>query len=274
MTLRPAWSEVFHPERLTAVRPLPLPQQITRDWAWSGSTGTGVTVAVVDSGVDADHPRIGRVDGYAAFSLDDSAPQGVRCDESPHEDLVGHGTACAATVRALAPDCRLLSVRVLGERLTGRGTVFAAGLRWAIASGADIVNCSLSSSKAEAKGMFHDIADQAHFAGVLLVCAVNNLPGGSFPATFASVVSVAAHDGKDPEVYDANPRPPVDFGAPGIDVEVAWRGGGTIRTTGNSFAAPHIAGHAARILGKHPGLTPYELKTVLRSCARNATTDS
>ena len=270
MTLRPAWSEAFHPGRLTSIRPLPLPQQINGEWAWGGSTGAGVTVAVVDSGVESGHPRVGRVDGWASFTLDPEAPGGVSCDESPHDDLVGHGTACAAIVRSLAPDCRLLSVRVLGDRLTGRGTVFAAGLRWAIASGAQVVNCSLSSGKAEAKAMFHDIADQAHFAGTLLVCAVNNVPGGSFPATFASVVSVAAHDGRDPQRYDANPAPPVDFGAPGIDVEVAWRGGGTITTTGNSFAAPHVAGHAARVLGKHPGLTPYELKTVLRACAANA----
>jgi subtilisin family serine protease len=231
-----------------------------------------VTVAVVDSGVESGHPAVGIVDGWAALRSDAAAPGGIACDSAPHDDLVGHGTACAGVIRSLAPQCRLLSVRVLGERLTGRGAVFAAGLRWAIASGADVVSCSLSSNRAEAKAMFHDIADEAYFAGVLLVCAVNNLPDNSFPATFASVISVAAHDGRDPESYDANPRPPVDFGAPGIDIDVAWRGGGTIRTTGNSFAAPHLAAHAARVLAKHPGLTPYEVKTVLRACATNART--
>jgi subtilisin family serine protease len=61
----------------------------------------------------------------------------------------------------------------------------------------------------------------------------------------------------------------VELGAPGIDVEVAWRGGATLSATGNSFAAPHITGLIARILGKHPGLTPFQLKTVLHALADN-----
>jgi len=90
------------------------------------------------------------------------------------------------------------------------------------------------------------------------------------PAQFSSVISVAAHDGTDPFCIDANPSPPVDFGAPGIDLEVPWLDGGTITTTGNSFAAPHVTGLVARMLSKHPQLTPYEVKTVLRAVASNA----
>jgi subtilisin family serine protease len=59
------------------------------------------------------------------------------------------------------------------------------------------------------------------------------------------------------------------FGAPGIDVEVAWVGGQYCVTTGNSFAAPHIAGIAALIRSKHPDLTPFQIKTVLLACAAN-----
>ena len=82
--------------------------------------------------------------------------------------------------------------------------------------------------------------------------------------------SVAAHDGTDPFRFDYNPRPPVEFGAPGIDIEVEWLGGKSIRSTGNSFAAPHIAGLIARILAKHPQLTPFQVKTVLMALADNA----
>ena len=60
-----------------------------------------------------------------------------------------------------------------------------------------------------------------------------------------------------------------DFGAPGIDITVAWLGGATMTMTGNSFAAPHIAGLAARVLSKHPGLTAYQLKAVLRAVSWN-----
>ena len=78
------------------------------------------------------------------------------------------------------------------------------------------------------------------------------------------------HARQDPEGFDFNPDPPVELGAPGVDVEVAWRGGGTLTATGNSFAAPHVSGLVARILGKHPGLTPFQLKTVLHAIADNA----
>lgn len=82
--------------------------------------------------------------------------------------------------------------------------------------------------------------------------------------------SVAANGATDPYRFDYNPAPPVEFGAPGIDVEVPWLGGSTIRATGNSFAAPHIAGLVARVLGRHPGLTPFQVKTILQALAGNA----
>ena len=254
---------------LGSVRPLPV--GITRDWAWGGATGAGVDVAVIDSGIEDGHPMVGRVDSAVALSFDASQPDGVRIDVGPHDDLFGHGTACAGIIRRLAPQCRLHSVRVLGDRLTGRGPVFAAGVRWALEQGFSVVNLSLSTGKDDYHGLFHDLADEAYFGGVALVCAVNNAPVPSYPSQFASVFSVAAHAGSDPEGFDYNPDPPVEFGAPGIDVEVAWRGGAALSATGNSFAAPHITGLLARILSKHPGLTPFQLKTVLHSVADNAT---
>jgi subtilisin len=272
MALRPAGSEKFEPGVLRPVRPLPL--GITREWAWGGSTGAGVDVAVVDSGIEDGHPLVGRVDSAVALSLDDSQPDGVRVDVGPHDDLFGHGTACGGIIRRLAPDCRLHSVRVLGDRLTGRGPVFAAGLRWALGQGFAVINLSLSTGKDDYFGLFHELADEAYFRGAALVCAVNNAPVPSYPSQYASVFSVAAHPGHDPEGFDFNPDPPVELGAPGVDVEVAWRGGGTLTATGNSFAAPHIAGLLARVLGKHAGLTPFQLKTVLHAIADNAVPES
>jgi subtilisin len=247
-----------------------LPVGITRDWAWGGSTGAGVDVAVVDSGIEDGHPLVGRVDSAVALSYDAGQADGVRVEVGPHEDLFGHGTACGGIIRQLAPDCRLHSVRVLGDRLTGRGPVFAAGLRWAIDQGFRVINLSLSTGKGDYHGLFHDLADEAYFRGIALVCAISNAPVPSYPSQYAAVLSVAAHAGSDPESFDYNPDPPVEFGAPGIDVEVAWRGGMTLSATGNSFAAPHVAGMAARILSKHPGLTPFQLKTVLHATAGNA----
>jgi subtilisin len=229
-----------------------------------------VDVAVIDSGIDASHRFVGHVESAVALTYDSSLEDRVRKVEGPHEDLFGHGTACAGIIRVAAPDCRLHSIRVLGERLTGKGVVFAAGLEWAIEHGHQVVNMSLSTGREDYFAVFHELADEAYFKGVMLVCAVNNVAGASYPSEYASVFSVAAHDAKDPFGFDFNPSPPAEFGAPGIDIEVAWSGGSTIVTTGNSFAAPHIAGLIARILSKHRGLTPFQMKTVLHAIADNA----
>lgn len=254
------------------MRPLLADDVLTREWAWGEATGSGVDVAVVDSGIDAEHPMVGGVDSAVALSYDSAEEDGVRRVEGPHEDLFGHGTACAGIIRALAPQCRLHSVRVLGERLTGKGLVFAAGLEWAIEHRFRVVNLSLSTGKEDYFGRFHELADRAYFAGIMLVCAVNNVASPSYPSQYASVFSVAAHDRQDPFGFDYNPAPPVELGAPGIDVTVAWKGGGTIVSTGNSFAAPHVAGLIARLLSKHPDLTPFQVKTVLHALADNART--
>lgn len=247
-------------------------EAITKEWAWGGADGAGVDVAVIDSGIDADHPLVGGVTSAVAMTYDRDAEDGVHRVEGPHEDLFGHGTACAGIIRRVAPQARLHSIRVLGERLSGKGLVFAAGLEWAIEHGFRVVNLSLSTGRQDYYEVFHELADRAYFAGVMLVCAVNNVPAPSYPSQYASVFSVAAHDRHDPFAFDYNPRPPVEFGAPGIDVTVAWKDGGTIVTTGNSFAAPHVAGLVARLLSKHPHLTPFQVKTVLHAVADNAAT--
>jgi subtilisin len=252
------------------LRPVPrIDLPIDKAWAWGGASGAGVAVAVVDSGVDAAHPAVGTVGRAVALHRDPQTEQVVSI-EGPHDDLFGHGTACAGLIRRAAPDAAVWSVRVLGSKLTGKGFVFAAGIRWAIAQGARVVNLSLSTGREDYFGLFHQIADEAAFAGVVLVCAANNVPAPTYPAQFSSVISVAAHDGQDPFGLDANPTPPADFGAPGIDIHVPWLSGSTIVSTGNSFAAAHVSGLVARLLSKHPHLRPYEVKTVLRAVAGNA----
>lgn len=268
---RPAWSWQFDEGKLRQTTALRLPVRITREWAFGDSTGAGVKVAVVDSGIDAGHPDVGAVAGGVIVEYDPDAEDGFRIVEGAHDDVFGHGTACAAIIRKAAPDAELYSVRVLGQRLGGKAVVFAAGLRWAIQSGMHVANLSLSTGKADFFGLFHEIADEAYFHNLMLVSAVNNAPAPSYPSQYSSVFSVAAHKGMDPFHFDYNPAPPVEFGAPGIDVEVAWIDRTTIKATGNSFAAPHIAGLVAKILGEHPGLTPFQIKTILHSLADNAT---
>jgi subtilisin family serine protease len=226
---------------------------------------------VIDSGVDADHPAVGGVNGYVAIS---EGPEGLVYDTEPHGDVYGHGNACAGIIRALAPECEIYSVRVLGPRLSGRGIVFAAGLLWAIENGMHVCNLSLSTPKKDFFGVLHELADRAYFGNVMLVASANNMPGASYPATYASVFSVASHDIAAPYLFYYNPKPPVEFGAYGIDVRVAWANGGWFTATGNSFATPHIAGIVAKILSKHPELTIFQMKAVLRALAANVSREA
>lgn len=244
------------------------PAAANRRWAFGDGRGTGVRVAVVDSGIDAAHPRVaGPVQRAVVVEPRDDGPPVVRAEEPV--DVSGHGTACAGIIRSLAPDCLLTSVRVLGADLTGGGDVLLEGLRWAVRDGHDVVNLSLSTTKARYVPELHAIADEASFAGCLLVCSAHNMPVESYPWRFSSVLSVASHAEADPEAFFYNPDPPVEFHGRGADVEVAWTGGGTIVATGNSFATPHLSGLAARVVGAHPGVTPFQLKTLLHLSADN-----
>jgi subtilisin len=269
--LRPAWSQDFTPEAIQQLLAKGPFARITPEWAWAGSTGAGVRIAVVDSGVEYDHPAVGdSVRGGVVVEYDSKAKNNFRIkpDDQP-ADVSGHGTACAGIIHSIAPQAEIYSVRVLGRNMGGRAIQFAAGLDWAIENDMHIANLSLSTSLEEFFGLFHDLADQAYFKNMSLVSAVNNMPEPSYPSLFSSVISVAAHEGKNPFIYYYNPKPPVEFGAPGIDVEVAWNKKQYLVCTGNSFAAPHITGITALIRAKHPELTPFQVKSVLLACAAN-----
>jgi subtilisin family serine protease len=267
----PAWSDAFlHDARAGLARARPF-GAMDRATVFGDADGQGVTVAIIDSGVEADHPAVGgRLVRSLAVEAGDHGPRVV--DDPAATDLVGHGTACAGIIHAIAPAADLVSIRVLGPDNRGGGAAFATALEWAIAQGYGVVNLSLSSRSEAMAARFHDLADAAYFANTLLVSAANNVTGPSYPSLFAAVVSVAAHDVRDPDVWFYNPTPPVEFGAHGLDVDVAWRGGTRIRATGNSFAAPHLAGRAVLIRARHPAASPFEVKTLLAATASDPRT--
>jgi subtilisin len=263
-TIRPAWS--FDPEESAPVEIVD-PLDTLAGESWQRMTGAGVKVAVIDSGIDNDHPAIaGAVRGWAEPYETDGT---IKFRTEPHGDGCGHGNACAGIIRSIAPGAELYSVRVLGPNMAGTGVLFAAGLHWAIENGMHVVNLSLGTTKRDFYAVLHELADTAYFRRIMLVAAANNLAVNSYPSLYASVISVACQDDPDPYRYCYNPAPPVEFSAPGIDVRVAWTGGTFVRGTGNSYAAPHIAGMAAQMLERWPSLTPFQIKTLLRSSAHN-----
>lgn len=264
---RPAWSRESTLLRLPVVTAL---EDLSHDWAFGDADGQGVRVAVVDSGIDADHPALdGSVDadGAIAFSVGDD--EEVVVERGAHGDSFGHGTACAGIIHALAPRATITSVKVLGPGLSGKAAAFHAGLTWAIDEGFDIINLSLGTRRRDWALAFHDVCDRAYFGNSLIVTAANNMKVASYPSLFASVVSVACNLTADPRRYHFNPDPPTEFLARGIDVPVLWTHHGTSVATGNSYAAPHIAGLAAAIRSKHRRLRPFQVKTVLWARAAN-----
>jgi subtilisin len=265
--LRPAYSDAFVDTGLASIMPIEPIDAITRDWAWEGSSGEGVKVAVVDSGVDATHPAVGPIQGYLAVR--EGKDGELVYDTNPHEDCFGHATACAGVIRSMAPACELYSIKVFDSGLSGSAQVLEGALRWAIENGMQVCNLSLGTTKHEFFGALHELADLAYFRHVSLVTAANNHPIPSFPSVYASVISVASHAIQDPYTFYYNPKPPVEFGALGIDVRLAWRDHKYITATGNSYAAPHITALVCKILGKHPGLTVFQVKTILRALANN-----
>ncbi|MFC4530897.1 S8 family serine peptidase [Sphaerisporangium dianthi] len=246
-------------------------ERVTQQWAWGGARGAGVRVCLLDTGVDAAHPMVGGLERSLMVAGDGDGAEPAVTDCVP-ADPAGHGTACAGVIRSIAPAVSLTSVRVLTDGRSGSGAALLAGLRWAVDEGFDLINLSLSTTRSEFLPALHELADRAYFRRCLIVAAAHNMPVLSFPWTFSSVISVASHDEPNPMVYYYNPAPPAEFYARGVRVPVAWRGGRRIRSSGNSFAAPHVTGICALILSKYPLMTPFQLKSVLYLAANNVVT--
>ncbi|MGW5055194.1 S8 family peptidase [Actinokineospora sp. NPDC004072] len=242
------------------------PSPITPDWAWGGSTGEGVDVCIVDGGIEPGHPLVGPVASSHAVITRNGA---CHVEEVEPGDNFGHGTACAGIVRQMAPGCDIHSVRVLGDRGGGTGRALLAGLEWAIRQGFRVINMSLSTARPEFNQALRELVDEAYFGGSVIVASAHNSQIESFPWRFASVVSVGSHTDSAADRILYNPNPPVEFFARGQAVPVAGLRGSVSRNSGNSFATPHVAGRCALILGKHPRLTVFQLKTILYLTAAN-----
>ena len=225
-------------------------------------------VCILDSGVERDHPLVGEVQSAVAISL---GPEGETIAEEDTEgDLCGHGTACAGVVRSLAPDAEIHSVRVLGAGFKGSGKTLLAGLRWAIEQGYDIVNMSLSTTKRELGEMLHELADSAYFQRTMLIASAHNMPVESYPWRFSSVVSVGQPRGERPARLLREPR------SAGRVLRARRRrraspGSAAARSARPATASRRrrLSGIAALVLGKHPGLTPFQVKTVLYLISTN-----
>lgn len=249
---------------------------VTSEEAFGGSTGRGVRVAVVDSGIDAEHPALkGRVKGGIVVGEAEGPRLGmagtgsVRVAPYDGRDRGWHGTACAGIIAEIAPEAEIHSVTVLGSAMAGRpghggtGERLLKGLEWAIENKMHVVNLSLGTKNTAHFAKLHHLIDDAYFQGAILVAAAANDGEPSLPSALASVISVGYEHIEDRSRFYWRPHGRVLFVAAGVYIKVAVPGGGYRTEIGTSFAAPHVTGLVARLLAKHPGLKPFEVKTAL-----------
>ena len=236
--------------------------------------GKGVKIAVLDSGIEANHPALNGLE-----LLDDIAviEDGYKLKHIHGEgrDLFGHGTAIANIIRATAPEAQIGSFRVLGQALSSRTAIIFEGARLAIDRGYHILNCSLGCGVPEHVLRYKSWVDAAYVKGVHVVAACNNSDFNrpEWPAFFTSVLTVnMARTEKNGDLY-YRPGHLVEFAARGVDVEVAWAAGSFKKVTGSSFAAPRVTGMLACLVSQAPKLTPMEAKVLFHRLARPWTRD-
>lgn len=261
--------------------------------AWPEADGEGVVVAVVDSGVDADHPDLeGAVlPGRSYVDVDPGArPRllAVGTDPGPvyerafaQADPVGHGTAVAGLIAGradaaepgIAPEAAILPVRVLDdENRYHDSAMVGAAVEWAVDNGADIVNLSLGGHYDSAP--FAEAIAYAERHDVLVVaCTGNQRQDGPdeavwFPARLPDVLAVTGVDRSGERWGTAVTGGETDLAAPGADLLAPEAGGGHRTVTGTSFAAALVSGAAALVRSAHPDWTAEQVRRALTATAR------
>ncbi len=223
------------------------------------TTGAGVRVALIDSGINAEHSHVESVAGGIGFSL---ADDGTLQESQDYSDQLGHGTALAGILRAKAPQVSLYAVKIFADRLGGPIAVLEAGLRWAIEQKIKIINLSLGTNKPEHRERLVSLVDQANAQGSILVAS--SPPGQTdvFPAALPGVIGVAGDEQCAWDGYRYIPDAPIPFRAhyqprplPGLAQERNFRG--------HSFASAHVSALLALQAQQRPRLTVEEAKEFL-----------
>jgi subtilisin family serine protease len=240
-------------------------QTINAPIAWNSSVGTGVTVAILDSGIDATHPDlVGQVvPGWNFYD-----------NNSNTADVNGHGTMVAGVVAArgnnsigvagVAWGAKLMPVRVSDASGTGTLSAFANGLTYAADHGARVANLSFpvqSSSSTQAAAQYF-----VNKGGVVFNSAGNYGALDSTPAS-SSLVSVSATGNTDTLASWSSYGPYVDLSAPGVGIWTTSLGGGYSAGSGTSFSSPLSAGVAALMISVNPSLAPSQIVSLMESTA-------
>ena len=235
--------------------------------AWDSSVGSGVTIAILDSGVDASHPDLAGkiVPGYNFFD-----------GNSNTADVYGHGTKAAGTaaaitnngagVSAVAADSKIMPIRVAGTDGWATWSALANGTTWAADRGARVISMSFQNPSSSAAVL--SAANYARSKGAVVIGAAGNTGGYDATAASDAMTIVAATDGSDLRAGWSTYGPSVDIAAPGVGIYTTTNGGGYGAWSGTSAATPVTAGVAALIIAANPALKPADVDRILQSTAR------
>jgi subtilisin family serine protease len=229
-------------------------------------TGEGVTVYVLDTGIDIEHPDF---EGRAYHAHNVTA--------SPQGDAYGHGTHCAGTIggkiHGIAKKVRLANVKVLSDNGSGTYSGIISAIDWVIkmvqtTPHPAVINMSLGGGRSQ---ILNDAVERAVKAGIPVVVAAGNEAtdaGYSSPASAPLAITVAASTIRDYHAKFSNYGPYIDLYAPGVDILSVLPKGQTDSWSGTSMAAPHVAGVAALLRQKYPTWSPIEVTAYLLKTAR------
>ena len=248
----------------------------------SGNNGEGIKIAIIDTGIDYDHPDLAA--NYAG------GYDFVNKDNDPMDDDItyGHGTHVSGIVAALdngsgvvgvAPKAKLYALKVLDDSGTGYVSDVVFAIQWATDPDGDgsandrldIINMSLGGRK----NIFLEWAcNLAYLDGLLLVAAAGNDEAVCYPAAYSRVIAVSATDydymnGNDILANFSSVGPEVELAAPGVNINSTLLGGGYVTHDGTSMASPHVAGTAALVWAENPSWSNKDVRKCLQNSAED-----
>jgi len=223
-------------------------------------TGKGLLVAVVDSGWDraCDDPRV-----LPGIGLVDPADELAMLRTDDDQDRSGHGTACIHQILRIAPDARVVPIRVFGKELdTGPEQLYTAIL-YAIERGVNVVNLSLGTMLPRARDPLYLACETARQQGIIVVAAGNNAGGPSYPAIFENVIGVSAARFSSPYEFHYHVDEAMECQAWGVEQPIVGLGGEHQVKHGTSFATPNITGIVCLLLERYPGASLERIRELL-----------
>ncbi|MDJ0460983.1 type VII secretion-associated serine protease mycosin [Streptomyces sp. H27-C3] len=266
-------------------------QRVLLDELWTQSTGKGVRVAVIDTGVDIKNPQLkSAVDAQSGRNLlplkDAKGEKLERGKANGTTDTVGHGTKIAGIIAArpakgtgfvgLAPAATIIPIQQNDAEGNGTAKTLAAAISYAIQARADIINISQDTANAvEPAPILKQAVDSALAQGIVIVASAGNdgLGGNvkkTYPASFEGVLAVASSDRNNERAAFSQSGEFVGIAAPGVDMVSTVPGGGHCADNGTSFSAPYVAGIAALIKSKHEDWTPQQIVAQIQQTAERS----